>query len=120
MRHPRRPPVANAIAIATVAASLLVAAEGRNSPTRAAAGIATAHWRYDHAAIIGAFHHERSHENVAYEIFYPSGPFALLPLVDDADGHRCAIVGTPLARELVKRCALLFVPNHWINRSCSL
>ena len=76
----------------TVAASLLVAAEGRNSPTRAAAGIATAHWRYDHAAIIGAFHHERSHENVAYEIFYPSGPFALLPLVDDADGHRCAIV----------------------------
>ncbi|QNE32601.1 UbiH/UbiF/VisC/COQ6 family ubiquinone biosynthesis hydroxylase [Sphingomonas sp. NBWT7] len=77
-----------------VTASLLVAAEGRNSPTRAAAGIATAHWRYDHAAIIGAFHHERSHENIAYEIFYAAGPFALLPLVDDADGHRSAIVWT--------------------------
>lgn len=75
-----------------VTASLLVAAEGRNSPTRAAAGIATAHWRYDHAAIIGAFHHEVSHENIAFEIFYPSGPFALLPLVDDEHGHRCAIV----------------------------
>ncbi|WP_085809977.1 UbiH/UbiF/VisC/COQ6 family ubiquinone biosynthesis hydroxylase [Sphingomonas sp. TZW2008] len=77
-----------------VTASLLVAAEGRNSPTRAAAGIATAHWRYDHAAIIGAFHHERSHENIAYEIFYSAGPFALLPLVDDDHGHRSAIVWT--------------------------
>lgn len=78
----------------SVTASLLVAAEGRNSPSRQAAGIATANWRYDHAAIIGAFHHERSHEDTAYEIFYPSGPFALLPLVDDAIGHRCAIVWT--------------------------
>jgi 2-octaprenyl-6-methoxyphenol hydroxylase len=77
-----------------VRASLLVAAEGRNSPTRAAAGIATANWRYDHAAIIGAFHHERSHEDTAYEIFYPAGPFALLPLVDDDHGHRSAIVWT--------------------------
>ncbi|WP_301091569.1 UbiH/UbiF/VisC/COQ6 family ubiquinone biosynthesis hydroxylase [Sphingomonas sp.] len=75
-----------------VTASLLVAAEGRHSPTRAAAGITTANWRYDHAAIIGAFHHERPHESIAFEIFYPTGPFALLPLVDDDDGHRCAIV----------------------------
>jgi len=79
---------------ATVTADLLVAAEGRNSPTRAAAGINVAQWRYDHAAIIGAFHHERSHENVAYEIFYPAGPFALLPLPDDERGHRSAIVWT--------------------------
>ena len=78
----------------SVTASLLVAAEGRNSPTRAAAGIVVAHWRYDHAAIIAAFHHERSHENIAFEIFYPAGPFALLPLVDDEIGHRSAIVWT--------------------------
>ena len=78
----------------TVRADLLVAAEGRNSPTREAAGIAVARWQYDHAAIIGAFHHERSHENVAFEIFYSSGPFALLPLPDDDVGHRSAIVWT--------------------------
>lgn len=75
-------------------ALLLIAAEGRNSPTRDAAGIQVARWRYDHAAIIGAFHHERPHDEVAYEIFYPSGPFALLPLVDDEAGHRSAIVWT--------------------------
>lgn len=75
-------------------APLLIAAEGRNSPTREAAGIRTARWRYDHAAIVGAFHHERSHDNTAFEIFYPAGPFALLPLLDDAEGHRSAIVWT--------------------------
>lgn len=76
----------------TVRAPLLVAAEGRNSPTREAAGLKVARWSYDHAAIVGAFHHERPHGNVAYEIFYPSGPFALLPLLDDEVGHRSAIV----------------------------
>ncbi len=77
-----------------IRAPLLVAAEGRKSPTREAAGITMAHWSYDHTAIIGAFHHERSHENIAYEIFYSSGPFALLPLPDDDAGHRSAIVWT--------------------------
>ncbi|MBW6528047.1 UbiH/UbiF/VisC/COQ6 family ubiquinone biosynthesis hydroxylase [Sphingomonas sp. RHCKR7] len=81
----------------TVTADLLVAAEGRRSPTREAAGIAVARWQYHHAAIVGAFHHARDHENVAYEIFYPAGPFALLPLPDDDIGHRSAIVWTVAA-----------------------
>lgn len=76
----------------SVRAPLLIAAEGRNSPTRAAAGISVARWQYDHAAIIGAFHHEADHEDTAFEIFYPAGPFALLPLPDDEIGHRSAIV----------------------------
>lgn len=77
-----------------VSTELLIAAEGRNSPTREAAGIKVARWQYDHAAIIAAFHHERPHGATAYEIFYPSGPFALLPLLDDDQGHRSAIVWT--------------------------
>ena len=36
--------------------------------------------------------HERPHDHVAYEIFYPGGPFALLPMTDDDGGHRSAIV----------------------------
>ena len=83
---------------AIVGAPLLIAAEGRNSPTREAAGIKVARWSYDHAAIISAFNHHRDHENVAYEIFYPAGPFALLPLNDDASGHRSAIVWSVHAR----------------------
>ena len=73
-------------------APLLVAADGRNSATREAAGIKIARWKYDHQAIVSVLRHERPHDNVAYEIFYPSGPFALLPMTDDAGGHRSAIV----------------------------
>ncbi len=75
-----------------LSAPLLVAADGRNSPTRAAAGIRTARWTYDHSAIVSTLRHEAPHDNVAYEIFYPAGPFALLPMTDDEIGHRSAIV----------------------------
>ena len=73
-------------------APLLVAADGRNSATREEAGIRVARWKYDHQAIVSVLRHERPHENVAYEIFFPTGPFALLPMSDDSDGHRSAIV----------------------------
>jgi 2-octaprenyl-6-methoxyphenol hydroxylase len=73
-------------------APLLVAADGRNSATREAADIRIARWKYDHHAIVSVIRHERPHDHVAYEIFYPSGPFALLPMTDGAGGHRSAIV----------------------------
>ena len=73
----------------------LIVAEGRRSPTRDAAGFSIANWSYHHHAMIGAVAHEKPHGNVAHEIFYPSGPFALLPLVDDEQGrHRSAFVWT--------------------------
>ena len=75
-----------------IGAPLLVAAEGRNSPMREAAGIRVARWKYDHSAIVSTLRHERPHDNVAYEIFYPAGPFALLPMTDDEGSHRSAIV----------------------------
>jgi 2-octaprenyl-6-methoxyphenol hydroxylase len=72
-----------------VTAPLLVGAEGRNSPTREAAQIPVARWKYDHAAIVVTVDHALRHENTAYEIFYPTGPFAVLPMLP---GTRSAIV----------------------------
>jgi 2-octaprenyl-6-methoxyphenol hydroxylase len=74
---------------------LMVAAEGRQSPTREEAGFALAKWDYQHCAVIAGLTHEKPHDNVAWEIFYPAGPFALLPMNDDADGtHRSSLVWT--------------------------
>ena len=78
-----------------LSARLMVAAEGRNSPTREEAGIAVAKWDYRHRAIIAGLAHSKPHDGVAWEIFYPAGPFALLPMRDDATGrHRSALVWT--------------------------
>jgi len=76
-------------------ASLMVAAEGRGSPTREDAGIPIAQWQYHHRAVIAGLTHEKPHGNVAWEIFYSAGPFALLPMLDGSDGaHRSALVWT--------------------------
>lgn len=76
-------------------ASLMIAAEGRRSPTREEAGLPIAHWDYRHRAIIVGLDHEKPHDNVAWEIFYPAGPFALLPMKDGPKGkHRSALVWT--------------------------
>ncbi len=81
-------------------ASLLVGAEGRQSPTRKDAGLPVASWSYHHSAIVAGLCHEQPHGNVAWEIFYPAGPFALLPLLDSADGrHRSALVWTVAERD---------------------
>ncbi|WP_324826826.1 FAD-dependent monooxygenase [Qipengyuania zhejiangensis] len=76
-------------------AALMVGAEGRRSPTREEAGLKMASWDYSHRAMIAGLDHSKSHENVAWEIFYPDGPFALLPMIDGPQGqHRSALVWT--------------------------
>jgi 2-octaprenyl-6-methoxyphenol hydroxylase len=89
-----------------VTAPLLVGAEGRNSPTREAAAIPVARWRYDHAAIVVTVDHELRHENAAYEIFYPTGPFAILPMLP---GTRSAIVWSVPAGDAA---ALIDLPDR--------
>ncbi|HWA42025.1 MAG TPA: UbiH/UbiF/VisC/COQ6 family ubiquinone biosynthesis hydroxylase [Hypericibacter adhaerens] len=79
---------------------LAVAADGRGSPMRQAAGIRLTEWDYPQSGIVCTIGHELSHENVAHEHFLPSGPFAVLPMVDDENGHRSSIVWTE-KRELV-------------------
>lgn len=74
-----------------LSAQLLVAAEGRHSPTREAAHINAARWDYNEVAIITAIHHEVPHQNTAFEIFHADGPFAMLPMLP---GTRSAIVWT--------------------------
>lgn len=79
----------------TISAPLVLACDGRNSRLRQDAGIATATWDYRQTAIVLTVAHEIPHINIAHERFLPAGPFAILPLQDDAQGrHRSSIVWT--------------------------
>ncbi|MBW4682887.1 MAG: FAD-dependent hydroxylase [Microcoleus vaginatus WJT46-NPBG5] len=69
---------------------LLVAADGTRSRIRNDAGIPTHGWKYWQSCITTRVKPEKPHNNVAYERFWPSGPFAILPL----PGNRCNIVWT--------------------------
>jgi len=72
----------------TIRAPLIVAADGRNSPAREAAGIKLVGWPYDQTGIVVTVAHERPHHGRAEEHFTPSGPFAILPL----PGNRASLV----------------------------
>lgn len=76
--------------IQQVQAQVVVAADGSRSPLRQAAGIGTHGWPYWQSCVTAVIRPERSHENIAREHFWPSGPFATLPLPD----NRCQIVLT--------------------------
>ena len=79
---------------AELTASLLVAADGRNSRLRQNAGIDVQRFAYDQKAIVTTFAHELPHDGVAHQIFFAGGPLALLPLT----GQRCSIVWSDTAR----------------------
>lgn len=74
----------------TLHTRLLVAADGSRSPIRQRAGITTQGWQYWQSCVTTVIRPEKSHENVAREHFWESGPFASLPL----PGNRYQIVLT--------------------------
>ena len=73
-----------------ITARLVVAADGRDSPLRDAAGIDAVRWRYPQTGIVCAVEHELPHHGIAQEHFLPAGPFAILPMTR----NRSSIVWT--------------------------
>ncbi len=68
-------------------ARLVIAAEGRASPLREAAGIPVTRIPYGQTAIVCAIAHEHPHNGVALEHFLPAGPFAALPMPPSSDAE---------------------------------
>jgi 2-octaprenyl-6-methoxyphenol hydroxylase len=68
-------------------AQLVIAADGRRSAQRQAAGIEITEWDYPQDAIVATIHHDKPHHGVAFEHFLPAGPFALLPMTDTPEGQ---------------------------------
>ncbi|MEL6359540.1 MAG: UbiH/UbiF/VisC/COQ6 family ubiquinone biosynthesis hydroxylase [Pseudomonadota bacterium] len=74
----------------TIETLLVVAADGRYSPLRSAAGIKVHKWGYPQSGIVTVVTHDRPHKGVAQELFLPSGPFAILPMTE----NRASLVWT--------------------------
>ena len=68
--------------------SLIVGADGRDSQVRKMAGIGTQGWDYDQHAIVATVRPQLHHQFTARQRFMPTGPLALLPILDG----RCSIV----------------------------
>jgi 2-octaprenyl-6-methoxyphenol hydroxylase len=108
-----------------ITAKLIVAADGRNSICRAAAGIRTSKRPLPQFAIALNFTHSRPHNDVSTEFHTDSGPFTLVPMqgqrsslvwvckADDAERIR-ATSDADLAREIETKCHSL-LGEVWIE-----
>ncbi len=63
-----------------IRARLLIAADGKNSPIRTRAGIATDGRDYGQSALVTTIAHSLPHDGLALQRFLPGGPLAVLPL----------------------------------------
>ncbi len=85
-----------------VHAALAVAADGRGSPLRGAAGIKTVSRSYDQIGIVTTVVHAQPHGGRAVQHFLPAGPFAILPLT----GNRSCVTWSEGAEEARRVLAL--------------
>lgn len=74
-----------------VTAKLVIAADGRASPVRTAAGIDVRTTRYGQKALTFVVTHAQPHDNISTEVHRAGGPFTLVPLPDH-DGQPCSAV----------------------------
>ncbi|MGF1444891.1 MAG: FAD-dependent oxidoreductase [Pikeienuella sp.] len=72
-------------------ATLAIAADGRDSGLRRAAGIGARRWSYGQRALVFAVTHEVLHNGVSTEIHRTGGPLTLVPMPDD-EGRPCSAV----------------------------
>jgi len=75
-----------------VTARLVIAADGRNSTLRHAAGIGVRTLRFGQKALAFAVTHPIPHDNVSTEIHLTGGPFTLVPLPDHEGRPSSAVV----------------------------
>ena len=101
---------------------LVIAADGRTSPMREAAGISVSTRRYGQKALAFAVTHPIPHDNVSTEVHRTGGPFTLVPL-PDRDGMPCSAVVWMDDGVEALRLATLPVPafeSAMMERSCGL
>ena len=70
---------------------IAIAADGRHSLLRSAAGIGTDHRAYPQTALALNLRHTRPHDNIATEFHTESGPLTLVPLPGDRSGLVCVV-----------------------------
>ena len=85
-----------------LAARLVIGADGRQSPSRAAAGIGISRRDLHQSALTFNISHSRSDNGISTEFHTPQGPCVFVPL----PGNRCSVVWVSATREAERLMSL--------------
>ena len=71
----------------SISCKLVVGADGGLSSVRELSSIKIRTWSYEQKALIANLKAEKSHKNIAYQVFTKNGPIALLPMKKDNEEY---------------------------------
>src|SRR5206468_5557410 len=86
----------------SLSARLVIGADGRQSPSREAAGIDVRRRDLHQSALTFNIAHSRSHNGISTEFHTPHGPCVFVPL----PGNRCSVVWVSATREAERLMSL--------------
>jgi len=91
---------------------LIVAADGKNSIIKKIVGNKTFKKKYTESALVLNFLHEKKLNNTAYEIFYNTGPLAILPMKSHKGTFQSTVIWSNNEKLLKK---LIYSENTFIK-----
>ena len=98
---------------AIINSKLIVAADGKNSHIKKIVGNKTFKKKYNESALVLNFSHEKKLNNTAYEVFYKTGPLAILPMKSSTKFCQSTIIWSNNEKFLKKitSCGSDFIRN---------
>ena len=96
-----------------IKAKIIIAADGKNSQIKKIVGNKTFKKNYNESALVLNFFHKKTLNNTAYEIFYKTGPLAILPMNSPKGSFQSTIIWSNKDRFLKKLISLenVFIKN---------
>ncbi len=93
---------------------LIIAADGKNSTVRKILGTNFFKKKYNEKALVINFFHERPHNNIAYEIFFKTGPLAILPMQKERKRNQSALIWSNKP-EIIDKITSLDLHNKYLE-----
>jgi len=94
-------------------AKIIIAADGKNSQIKKIVGNKSLKKNYNESALVLNFAHKKTLNNTAYEIFYKTGPLAILPVKSSKGFFQSTVIWSNNDKFLKK---LLSIENIFIKR----
>jgi 2-octaprenyl-6-methoxyphenol hydroxylase len=94
-------------------AKIIIAADGKNSQIKKIVGNKAYKKNYNESALVLNIFHEKKLNNTAYEVFYKTGPLAILPMKSPKDFFQSTIIWSNDDKFLKKLISLenIFIKN---------
>ena len=99
-----------------IQSKLLIASDGKNSWVRNLLKTPIYEKKYKQKALVVNFHHTKNHNSIAYELFFKSGPLAILPMIKESKNNFCSSVIWSHAPNYINSLEITEEDKEYLNK----